>query len=198
MGINCCIAKWKLTIDKKTPLYVGAGFTLKSKALLPVASFGSFERINFCFAAVRNFDNMRSNVAISVFPFQCRIRTSRAVPSGRKFRTTITAITFLYDFMANPAVVRTPLCIHKRAIKTFSDRCTLHRNHPLSFFLDLLKKGPETSAPGPARQVTKFFGNITMCLYLVNNNFDGVVKSPIYGVVVFLQILGILHVWPRS
>jgi hypothetical protein len=27
---------------------------------------------------------------------------------------------------------------------------------------------------------------------------DGVVKSPIYCVVVFLQTLGILHVWPRS
>jgi len=148
----------KTGVDKKTPLYNGAGFTLKSKAMLPVASFGSFERINFCFAAVRNFGNMRSNVAISVFPLQRRIRTSRAVPSGWKFRTTIAAITFLYDFMANPAVVRTPLCSHKRAIKTFSDRCTLHRNHPLSFILDSLKKGPETSAPGPARQVTKFSG----------------------------------------
>jgi len=27
---------------------------------------------------------------------------------------------------------------------------------------------------------------------------DGVVKSPIYYVVVFFQALGILHVWPRS
>ncbi len=27
---------------------------------------------------------------------------------------------------------------------------------------------------------------------------DGVVKSPIYCVVVFFQTLGILHVWPRS
>jgi hypothetical protein len=30
------------------------------------------------------------------------------------------------------------------------------------------------------------------------SNFDGVVKSPIYCVVVFLQTLGILLVWPRS
>ncbi len=28
--------------------------------------------------------------------------------------------------------------------------------------------------------------------------YDGVAKSPIYCVVVFLQTLGILHVWPRS
>jgi len=140
--------------------------------MLPVASFGSFERINFCFAAVRNFDNMRSNVAISVFPFQCRIRTSRAVPSGRKFRTTITAITFLYDFMANPAVVRTPLCSHKRAIKTFSDRCTLHWNHPLSFFIECAKKKARRHLlPAQHDRLQNFFGNITMYLDLVNNNF---------------------------
>ena len=126
--------------------------------MLPVASFGSFERINFCFAAVRNFGNMRSNVAISVFPLQRRIRTSRAVPSGRKFRTAIAAITFLYDFMANPAVVRTPLCSHKRAIKTFSDRCTLHRNHPLSFILYALKKRPGDICSRPSKTGNKIFG----------------------------------------
>ena len=34
--------------------------------------------------------------------------------------------------------------------------------------------------------------------YVVDVNIDGVVKSPIYCVVVFFQTLGILHVWPRS
>jgi len=32
----------------------------------------------------------------------------------------------------------------------------------------------------------------------MSTHTDGVVKSPIYCVVVFFQTLGILHVWPRS
>jgi len=37
--------------------------------------------------------------------------------------------------------------------------------------------------------------HLTECM---EDNYDGVVKSPIYCVVVFFQTLGILYVWPRS
>jgi hypothetical protein len=47
--------------------------------------------------------------------------------------------------MANSAIVRTTLFSHKRAIKTFSNRCTNHWNHPLS---KIIKKKPGASVPG--------------------------------------------------
>jgi len=127
--------------------------------------------------------NMRSNVAITGFPFQRRIGTSCAKPPRRKFSAAITAVAFFHDFMANPAVVDAPFSSHKRAIKTFSNRCTFHRNHPLSIgfgishdeFIDLefinnfgSKKGPGISDPGPTRQTSKFGGNIVMSTELVN------------------------------
>lgn len=75
---------------------------------------------------------MRCKVAITGFPFQRRIRTSCAVPFGRELSAPIAAITLLHDLVANPAIVGTPLCNHKRALNTFSNRCTNQLNHPLS------------------------------------------------------------------
>jgi len=39
---------------------------------------------------------------------------------------------------------------------------------------------------------------MTGMVIAVYSTIDGVVKNPIYCVVVFFQTLGILHVWPRS
>jgi hypothetical protein len=100
--------------------------------MLPFTSFGGLERINLRFCGRRSLDNMRCKVAITGFPFQRRIRTSCAVPFGRKLSGPIAAIALLHDPVANPAIVGTPLCSHKRALYTIFNGCTNQLNHPLS------------------------------------------------------------------
>jgi len=127
-------------LDKKeTPLRAWAGFTKKSRSILPACALGCLKRINLCLLGAGAFGNMGSNIAITGFPFQRRIRKSCAIPSGRELGTAIAAIAFLHDLMANPAVVGTTLCSHQRALKAFSDGCTIHRNHPLSLSIELIK-----------------------------------------------------------
>jgi hypothetical protein len=100
--------------------------------MLPFTSFGGLERINLRFCDRRSLDNMRCKVAITGFPFQRRIRTSCAVPFGRKLSGPIAAIALLHDLVANPAIVGTPLCRHKRALDIIFNGCTNQLNHPLS------------------------------------------------------------------
>lgn len=143
---------WPGLRGEKTPLFKWAGFNLRSEAALPAPSFGCFEGIDFCIWSRRRFNNMRSNVTSSGFPLQRRFRTCGAVPSGRIFSTAIASVTLLYDLVANPTIVRTPLRRHKRAFKTLSNRCTNHWNHLLS---KKLKKRPGIFLPGLNRQVTE-------------------------------------------
>jgi len=113
--------------------------------MLPFTSFGGFERINLRFYGRRSLNNMRCKVAITGFPFQRRIRTSCAVPFGRKLSGPIAAIALLHDLVANPAIVGTPLCSHKRALDTFFNGCTNQLNHPLS--VKYQKKGLDNLSP---------------------------------------------------
>jgi hypothetical protein len=71
---------------------------------LSAAAFGCFERIHFlgCGFGGRN---MGRQVAIPDLPFQGRIRASGAKPAGCIFSSAVTAVAFLYDLVANPAVV---------------------------------------------------------------------------------------------
>jgi len=48
---------------------------------------------------------MGGQVAVSVFPFNGRIRTSGAVPAGRKFGAAITAVALLDDLMTNSTII---------------------------------------------------------------------------------------------
>ena len=141
---------------KKPRPFNKARFICRSKATLLVSSLGCFERINFCFWCWSSLCDMWSKVAISGFPFQWRIRACRAVPSGSVFNATIAAFTVLHDLVANSAIVRTPLCSHKRALKTFSNRCTNHCNHPLSEKNQ--KKAGSHLFPASNRQVLKKLG----------------------------------------
>jgi len=138
MDRNGCLMRKPRSFNK-------AGFICKSKATLLVTSLGCFERINLRFWCWSSPCDMWSKVAISGFPFQWRIGACRAVPCGMVFRATIAAFALLHDLMANSAIVRTTLCRHKRALKTFSNRCTNHCNHPL---FKKNKKSRETSVPG--------------------------------------------------
>jgi hypothetical protein len=74
---------------------------------------------------------VRCHVAITIFPFGSWFRAGCAKPAGRKFSTTIATLALLDDLMANPVVVRTPFCGHKRTLHTLFNSCTMHWNHPL-------------------------------------------------------------------
>jgi hypothetical protein len=51
------------------------------------------------------------------------------------FHLTAAAVALLHDLMANPAVIRTALCGHERALSAFSNGCTNHWNHPLTIMV---------------------------------------------------------------
>jgi hypothetical protein len=106
---------------------------------LSILPLGCFQRIDFCFGFGRFNDHMGGQVAISVFPFKGRIRTSGAVPSGRKFGAAITAIALLDDLMTNSTIIGASFCSHKSTLHTFFNRCAIHWNHPLPA-LSYLKK----------------------------------------------------------
>jgi hypothetical protein len=89
----------------RTPLQPGAGFTGGSQAALSVSSFGSLERIELGLNGGGFCTDMRSQVAIAVFPLYGRVRTSGAVPAGRQFGAAVATLALLYDLMANPAFV---------------------------------------------------------------------------------------------
>jgi hypothetical protein len=124
--------------QEKNPAPEKSGVYQKIESILPSSSLGCLKRIKLCLFFTGTPGNMRSNVAITGFPLQRRLGTSGTKPPGRKFSAAIAAITFFHDFMANPAVVGAPFSSHKRAIKTFSNRCTFHRNHPLSIGFEIL------------------------------------------------------------
>ena len=86
---------------------------------------------------------MGCQIAISGFPLHGRFWTSGAVPTRWKLGGTVTTVALLHDLMANPAVVGTPGGGHKRALFTFTNRCTNHRNHPLSWFIKNMVTWPE-------------------------------------------------------
>ena len=92
---------------------------------------------------------MRRQVTITGFPFNGRIRTSHAIPTGRILRISTAAAALLYDLMANPAVERTSFRRHERAFKALFDRCTNHWNHLLSL---ILQKKAGHKNPGSSRQ----------------------------------------------
>lgn len=117
-------------IQKKTPLANRAGFVIKSLVELLSGSFGSFERIDFLFGTCFFHGDMRRQIAVPIFPFQWWLGTCCAIPAGWKFLGAVAPITRLNGFMAKPAVVRTALCGHKRALDTVSNCCTNHLNHP--------------------------------------------------------------------
>ena len=73
--------------------------------------------------------------------------------------------------MTNSAIVRTPLFSHKRALKTISNRCTNHCNHPLSEKKIKKRPGAINSRPQTDRY-QKNCRNIIRRIRIVNKKFD--------------------------
>ncbi len=67
-----------------------------------------------------------------------------------------------------------------------------------SLFLWFCSIGSYRFNPNLSANSVNLFLSEPLPLLISIVNPDGVVKNPIYGVVVFFQTLGILHVWPRS
>ena len=110
---------------------------------------------------------MGSQVAVAVFPLDFRLRACAAVPTGCIFGSPAAALTLLDDLMANPAVVGTPFCGHKRALHTFFDGCTNHWNHPLDMEI-LYKKSRDNLSPADTE--IQIRGNIRVSNLNVNKN----------------------------
>jgi len=98
-------------------------------------SLGCLERINFSSVALGCIPHMGGKVASTVFPFECRVRTSRAVPARGKFRATATSGALVDDVMAGAAVEGATFGGHKYAFRARLCSCTVHGNHPLSLLL---------------------------------------------------------------
>ena len=97
---------------------------------LPPGAFGRFERVDLLLFLCGYRGNVRSQVAVAVFPFLSRVRARRTIPAGAVFQFTVAAVATLYGLMTNPAIVGTPLFGHKWAFASFSNCCALHWNHP--------------------------------------------------------------------
>lgn len=104
-----------------------------------VRSLGCLEWIDFDFVFIRRSGHMRCQIAFSIFPLYRRLRTGGTEPTRRELSTAITPVTLFYDLMANPAIVGTPFCRHKRAFHTLSHCCTNHWNHPPLLQKNLLR-----------------------------------------------------------
>jgi hypothetical protein len=78
---------------------------------------------------------MGCKVALAVFPLECGVRTSRAVPSRRKFGAAVASVAVVDRVMAGAAVKGTALLGHKHALRARLYGCTVHGNHPLSQFV---------------------------------------------------------------
>ena len=120
----------KMSSIKKPCSQSEQGLSLPRIVLSPGA-LGCLERIDFLLFLRGCRGNMRCQIAVAVFPFLRRVRTCRAKPAGAVLQCAVAAVTTLYDFMTNPAIVGTPLFGHKWAFNSFSNCCTLHWNHPL-------------------------------------------------------------------
>lgn len=110
---------------------------------LPPGAFGCFERVDLLLFLCGYRGNVRSQVAVAVFPFLCRVRACRTKPAGSVFQFTVAAVATLYGLMTNPAIVGTPLFGHKWAFTSFSNCCTLHWNHPQLKIFYVNKNGLE-------------------------------------------------------
>jgi len=131
VGICIQLVSVEKIMTKKTPPGSWAGFTVGSQANLSAPSFRGLERIDFGLCRSGRSADMRSKVAITIFPFRSRFRASCAKPAGWELGTAVASLALLDDLMANPVVVRTPFSSHKRTLHTFFNSCTMHWNHPL-------------------------------------------------------------------
>ena len=115
--------------QKKTPLRSERGLP-QDRHALTIAAFGCLERVQLDSVCRNRGGHVRSQIAISVFPFGGRIRARRAIPSGFHLDAPLAAFALLYDLVAKPPGVGTPLGGHEGALHAFFNRCTNHFNHP--------------------------------------------------------------------
>jgi len=119
----------------KNPAQASSGVCLGTGNLFfLVLALGGLERIDFGTRLHGGRTDVRGHVAVADLPFERRIGTGCTIPAGLDFHFTAAAAALFHGRMANPAVKRTALCGHERALSAFSDGCTNHWNHPLESF----------------------------------------------------------------
>ena len=121
---------------KKNPAQASSGVCLGTGNLFfLVLAFGGLEWIDLGTRLHRGRTDMRGHIAVADLPFERRIGTGCTIPAGVDFHLTAAAVALFHDLMANPAVIRTALCGHERALSAFSNGCTNHWNHPLDIMV---------------------------------------------------------------
>lgn len=75
---------------------------------------------------------MGSHIADPGFPFDSRVRETRAVFSGRDFNNSLAAITLIDSRMTATSIKLTSSFAHKDALGPLPYTCTNHDNHILS------------------------------------------------------------------
>jgi hypothetical protein len=132
---------------------------------------------------------MGRQVTVSVLPFYCRIRISRAIQSAFIFDSPFASIALFHDFTTDPAIERTPFGCHKRAFNAISYGCTNHDTHPLFSFLKPLIytktfekneffKGREEGTPNKQNLINLLSAIVNVFLFLSTNNKSFFPPSP--------------------
>jgi len=83
---------------------------------------------------------MAGEVAVAVFPLNSRLRESTTIPAGFKFNRAIAAVARVNDFMANSTIIGTSPGCHEWAWFPITYSCTVHRIHPLSLWILIIKR----------------------------------------------------------
>jgi hypothetical protein len=96
-----------------------------------LSSFGCLDWVKFLFFGFSDGFNMGGYVAVTVFPFQRRIRCGSAINAGGKFGTSLTSLAFINDGKAVAFVIAAALGCHEYAILAFSNSCTNHNRLPV-------------------------------------------------------------------
>jgi len=95
-------------------------------------SLGGLERIDLAGFALGCDLHVGGKVTFAVFPLECGVWTSTAVPSRRKLRGAATSVALFHNGMASAAIKGATFLGHKRALHARFYSCTVHGNHPLS------------------------------------------------------------------
>jgi hypothetical protein len=121
------------------------GFLVKMKkpqsleiAVKKLSSLGSLDGIDFLFFGLHRGLDVGGHVAGTVFPFQGRIRCSRAVHAGGIFRHSLAPHAFLHDRQAVPFIVAAAGGCHEHTVFPFPHSCTDHDTHFLKIRLGLI------------------------------------------------------------
>jgi hypothetical protein len=96
-----------------------------------MGALGSFEGIDFLLVVGGGPTDVGGQIAVTGFPLGGGFGACAAEPAGVKGDLTAAAITCVYGFMADTAVVRAAISGHKWAFLIFANGCTKQGYHLL-------------------------------------------------------------------